>query len=133
MGSIGFNERLYCLSLEWVIWMNEVIDEVAMKNRPHVVILGAGASCAALPNGDKNGKKITGMNGFIDNFGLSLLLEQAHVRTDSGNLEDIYMELYDRSATEEICQKSGGSWRKRSSGKCVAIAYQTLPQFMTFW
>lgn len=30
--------------------------EYYMKNRPHVVILGAGASCAAIPNGDKNGK-----------------------------------------------------------------------------
>ena len=28
-----------------------------MKNRPHVVILGAGESCAAIPNGDKYGKR----------------------------------------------------------------------------
>ena len=27
--------------------------EYYMKNRPHVVILGAGASCAAIPKGDK--------------------------------------------------------------------------------
>ena len=33
--------------------------EYYMKNRPHVVILGAGASCAAIPNGDKNGKRIS--------------------------------------------------------------------------
>lgn len=26
--------------------------EFYMKNRPHVVILGAGTSCAAIPNGD---------------------------------------------------------------------------------
>ena len=30
--------------------------EYYMKNRPHVVILGAGASCAAIPNGDKYGR-----------------------------------------------------------------------------
>lgn len=36
--------------------------EELMKKRPHVVILGAGASCAAIPNGDKNGKKISAMN-----------------------------------------------------------------------
>lgn len=36
------------------------------KSRPHVVILGTGASCAAIPHGDKNGKKISAMNGFID-------------------------------------------------------------------
>jgi len=32
--------------------------ERLMKNRPHVVILGAGATMAAIPGGDKNGKKI---------------------------------------------------------------------------
>lgn len=31
--------------------------ELYMKKRPHVVILGAGASCAAIQNGDKYGKK----------------------------------------------------------------------------
>lgn len=29
------------------------VYEYNMKKRPHVVILGAGASCAAIPNGDK--------------------------------------------------------------------------------
>ena len=43
--------------------------EYYMKNRPHVVILGAGASCAAIPNGDKNGKRISAMSGFIDKLG----------------------------------------------------------------
>ena len=43
--------------------------EYYMKNRPHVVILGAGASCAAIPNGDKNGKRIAAMSGFIDKLG----------------------------------------------------------------
>lgn len=36
-----------------------------MKNRPHVVILGAGASCAAIPSGDKNGKWISAMSSFV--------------------------------------------------------------------
>ena len=40
--------------------------EFYMKSRPHVVILGAGASCAAIPNGDKYGRKISAMSGFID-------------------------------------------------------------------
>ena len=31
--------------------------EKSLKNSPHVVLLGAGASVAAIPNGDKNGKK----------------------------------------------------------------------------
>lgn len=31
--------------------------EYYMKNRPHVVILGAGASCAAIPNTFRRAKK----------------------------------------------------------------------------
>ena len=36
------------------------------KSRPHVVILGAGASMAALPHGDKNRKPITCMDNFFE-------------------------------------------------------------------
>jgi hypothetical protein len=33
--------------------------------RPHVVLLGAGASLAALPNGDKRGRKPPLMTNFV--------------------------------------------------------------------
>ena len=59
--------------------------EAYMKSRPHVVILGAGASCAAIPSGDKNGKRISAMNGFIDSLGLSEVLSGIKVHTDSNN------------------------------------------------
>lgn len=77
--------------------------EYNMKNRPHVVILGAGASCAAIPNGDKNGRKIPAMQGFIEAFGLGKILEKVTINTTSDNLEDIYMELERRSANEPFC------------------------------
>lgn len=78
--------------------------EIVMKNRPHLVILGAGASCATIPNGDKNGKKISAMNGFIHKLGLSNLLSQVNFNTVSDNLEDIYIELDERSKKEPLCQ-----------------------------
>lgn len=34
--------------------------------RPHLVLLGAGASLAAFPNGDKNGLKLPLMNNFVE-------------------------------------------------------------------
>lgn len=70
-----------------------------LKNGPHVVILGAGASCAAIPNGDRNGNKISAMNGFLDNLGFSDVINQLKIDTKSKNLEDIYMELDDKSKT----------------------------------
>ena len=77
--------------------------EYYMKNRPHVVILGAGASCAAIPNGDKNGKRISAMSGFIDKLGLTNIISKVKINTASDNLEDIYMELDERSKTEPDC------------------------------
>lgn len=71
--------------------------EHIMKSRPHVVILGAGASCAAIPKGDKNGRRIAAMSGFIDKLGLQHIISKVSVHTKSDNLEDIYMELDERS------------------------------------
>jgi len=79
--------------------------EYNMKHRPHVVILGAGASCAAIPSGDKNGKKISAMNGFIEKLGLEVILSKVSIHTTSDNLEDIYMELDQRSVSEPTCMK----------------------------
>ena len=74
-----------------------------MKSRPHVVILGAGASCAAIPHGDKNGRQISAMKGFIDRLGLRAVLNRIEISTRSDNLEDIYMELDRRSYNEPEC------------------------------
>jgi hypothetical protein len=71
--------------------------ENKMKLRPHVVILGAGASVAAIPNGDANGLKTSVMNGFIDKLGMRSLLENVELITRSENLEDVYSELSERS------------------------------------
>ena len=74
--------------------------EFLVKKRPHVVILGAGASCAAIPTGDRNGLRISAMNGFIGRLGLSDVISSANVKTLSDNLEDIYMELDARRGDE---------------------------------
>jgi hypothetical protein len=62
--------------------------------KPHVVILGAGASYAAFQNGDKNGKKLPLMNNFIETLGIEKLIEQAELITKSSNFEDIYSEIH---------------------------------------
>ena len=71
--------------------------EQYMKTRPHVVLLGAGTSCAAIPNGDRNGKKISAMNGFIQKLSLTDVLSGIRLDTASENLEDIYMEIAEKS------------------------------------
>lgn len=71
-------------------------------NRPHVFILGAGATIAAIPNGDKNGKKCSVMNNFLSEMGLTELLKDVELDTDSSNLEDIYSELDGRPECQDI-------------------------------
>lgn len=61
--------------------------------RAHTVILGAGATIAAIPNGDKNGKKSSVMCGMIRKLGLEELLQGVTLETTSDNIEDIYSEL----------------------------------------
>lgn len=61
----------------------------------HVVILGAGATIATIPNGDKNGIKSPAMNDFFKKTNMEHLLERFHIETTSKNLEDIYSELYE--------------------------------------
>lgn len=76
--------------------------EAKMKRRPHVVILGAGASVASIPTGDANGKKISAMAGFIDELGMSDVIASCNLSTASDNLEDIYMELYERDNEDKL-------------------------------
>jgi hypothetical protein len=60
--------------------------------RPHVVILGAGASRAALPVGDPSGKRLPLMNDLVDLCDLREVLSSAGVSTNR-NFEDIYSDL----------------------------------------
>lgn len=72
----------------------------------HTVILGAGATMAAIPNGDRNGRKSSVMSGLIEKLDLHEVLNGIKLKTLSSNLEDIYSELHSRPecrrATEEL-------------------------------
>lgn len=62
--------------------------------RPHVVLLGAGASLAALPNGDKRGQKPPLMANFISTLGLGPLLRDHGVKAIPDNFETLYSSLH---------------------------------------
>ena len=40
------------------------------KLRPHIVIVGSGASVASFPKGDKNGKQLPTMDNLVEVIGL---------------------------------------------------------------
>jgi hypothetical protein len=64
----------------------------ASVRKPHVVLLGAGASLACLPNGDRNGVRLPLMNNLIDLVGLRELLGP-HALEE--NFEVAYEKLFD--------------------------------------
>ncbi len=82
--------------------MEEGQLEDIFRKRPHLVILGAGATIAALPNGDRFGKKSSVMNNFLSNLGLSSILSNVELNTTSTNIEDIYSELHIRNDDNAI-------------------------------
>jgi len=62
-------------------------------NRFHVFILGAGASLAAFPNGDKRGRRLPLMYNIADVVGLRPILEAAGIRYEAQNFEALYSTL----------------------------------------
>ncbi len=70
--------------------------------RAHTVILGAGATMVAIPNGDKNGKRSSVMQGMIQKLGLEELMQGVTLETTSDNIEDIYSEIYKKPEYEGV-------------------------------
>ena len=60
---------------------------------PHVVILGAGASYAAFPHGDKNGRVLPLMRNMVEIIGLEPLLQSYGVTTGYEDFESLYDSL----------------------------------------
>ncbi len=72
---------------------------------PHLVLLGAGASKAAFPSGEKNGLKLPVMNELVDTVdGLSEYLSECGVDYEGQNFEDLYSSLYENPKYDEIRQ-----------------------------
>jgi hypothetical protein len=80
------------------------INQVEIR-KPHVVILGAGASYAALPNGDTRGNKLPLMNNFVETLGIENLIKKANIKTKSKNFEDIYSEMQKQPNLSDLCEE----------------------------
>ncbi|QQR88649.1 MAG: hypothetical protein IPJ88_10380 [Myxococcales bacterium] len=77
----------------------------AKQCKPHVVILGAGASAAAFPNGDKNGRKLPVMSNLVETVGLGPVLKKHEIPfRKNQNFERLYATLLEQQheATSEI-------------------------------
>ena len=85
-----------------VYTVGEQIEDVS-ASRPHVVILGAGASLAACPDGDRNGDRLPLMNDLIDVLDLRPLLKAESIELDDTNFEKLYSRLHADSSKHGLC------------------------------
>lgn len=81
--------------------VQQEIEQIEM-GRPHVVILGAGASYAAFPNGDKHGRELPLMDNFVEILGLESLLARTKITFETDNFEDIYDRIHKDSELSQI-------------------------------
>jgi len=72
---------------------------------PHVVILGAGASLASLPNGDKYGRKVPLMNNIVEMVSLQPILDKYGIKYTGNNFESFYDDLANNSGNEALLQE----------------------------
>lgn len=96
--------------------------EKAYKDRPHVIILGAGASVATIPKGDKNGMKTSVMDGFLERLGMSEIIQELNLETNSENLEDIYSEIADKQEYSSVRKQLDQSIREYFSSFVIPDA-----------
>lgn len=61
--------------------------------RPHMVMLGAGASLAAFPAGDRNGRGLPLMDNIVEVVGLEPILREADIKHRGQNFEQLYSAL----------------------------------------
>jgi hypothetical protein len=74
----------------------EIAD--ASSGKPHVVLLGAGASRAALPKGDKNGIQLPLLREVADSLKLSELFPSELQKTAKDDFEAAYSRLFKSGA-----------------------------------
>lgn len=73
--------------------VQQLIEE-PLDLRPHVVLLGAGASRAAFPNGDAEGRLLPVMDDLVETLDLHPLMEEAGLGKDQQkNFELLYSQL----------------------------------------
>jgi hypothetical protein len=72
-----------------------VADEIAQVSmgRPHVVLLGAGASRAAFPTGERSGRRLPLMLDFAEIVPVGAIFAEARIQLEGRNFEDAYAEL----------------------------------------
>lgn len=82
----------------------EALKQNPENPRRHVVLLGAGASRAAFPHGERGMRHLPIMNDFVNTLGLSELLKSAGI-DPAQNFESIYSNIDDGNLQKTLEEK----------------------------
>jgi hypothetical protein len=81
--------------------------QISMKP-PHVVLLGAGASRAALPEGERSGKRLPLMADFVETVPVKDLLREVPELPIGLNFEGIYSKISQDPTRRDLCRRLEG-------------------------
>jgi len=84
--------------------------------RPHLFILGAGASRAALPTGDMFGRKIPLMDDLAEVLEVGKLLAKYGIRASDPNFEALYSDLHQSQPGHPVLQELESAVRNYFAG-----------------
>lgn len=90
--------------------IQEEIEQLGVT-RPHVVILGAGASLACLPDGDRGGKRLPLMNNVVSTLGLEDTLQRHSIPYDGENFEVLYSRIHEADSSNPVLAEIDASVR----------------------
>lgn len=73
--------------------------------RPHVVLLGAGASRAAFPNGERNGRRLPLMTDFCEVLSVGEVLDPLGIDYRDQDFEELYTKLASEPSLADACSR----------------------------
>src|SRR5260370_35198809 len=86
---------------DYEVSVQQEIEDVSM-GKPHVLLLGAGASKAALPSGDKNGKPVPILRDLASDLHLHRDFPNDLVELSQTDFEAAYSKLFSRGDSQEL-------------------------------
>lgn len=87
-----------------LVTKTQLINE-PQKLKPHVVIVGSGASVAAFPSGDKNGKLLPTMDNLTEILDLNNIFSKYEFTPNSINFESVYSDLHQENPASEMIKE----------------------------
>ncbi len=81
--------------------VKEEIDSIFME-KPHVLLFGAGASKAALPSGDKNGKSVPILRELTTELNIFKYFPDDLVELSKTDFESAYSQLFNRGKSKSL-------------------------------